>query len=181
MAISVTASTSMAISVVAVTTSVLLQGIVELLLLWSDRAIQNFGVGLAVKTICSGSASESEASCVRRVVLCCSFLQSVADIAFCSKFDHVRIFSWCHRQSQCFRQGIFFGFLDPSDLLLSLTCSFGGMIFVVGSFGISFSIPGQITSLLPAPDWCHQRVAQIVLPVRRRLDIRPFEVSTATS
>lgn len=44
-----------------------------------------------------------------------------------------------------------------------------------------FSVPGQITAVLPAADRRHERVAEVVFAMGGLLDITPFEGVAATA
>lgn len=77
------------------------------------------------------------------------------------------------------RHSILFSFLHFPQLLLPLLALFRcdllrRLVRIVG-----LSVPVQIFALLPAPNGCHERMAEVVFALRIILHIFPFEVNAA--
>lgn len=85
-----------------------------------------------------------------------------------------------NRQTQRLRHSILFRFLDLPHLFSLPLAFFLQPLLWCEFLIVRFGVPVQIFVLLPSPDWCHERVAEIVLAVLRALDIVPGEVDTAS-
>lgn len=87
----------------------------------------------------------------------------------------VGVVSYWHWQAHGCEHSVFFCLLQLALLLLDARC-FGFL-----RFGVAFCVPGEVFVLLPAPDWRHERVAQVVLALRIVLDVFPLELGAATA
>jgi hypothetical protein len=80
-----------------------------------------------------------------------------------------------HGQTHGSQHGILFSLFQLALLFLdALSLCFLGV-------GIALCIPVQITTLLPAADRGHERVAQVVFALRIAFDIFPLEVGAAAT
>lgn len=111
-----------------------------------------------------------------------SFLQGLVDLpltdfAFTKRFRVRAPVRYWEPKSP--RHSILFSFLDLPQLLLPLLALFRcdllrRLVRIVG-----LSVPVQIFALLPAPNGCHERMAEVVFALRVILHIFPFEVNAA--
>ena len=118
--------------------------------------------------------------------LCPVFLVAVLDLILDCLFNVrlVRPFAqWCqigvvpfwHWQTHGCEHCILLGFLQLALFLLDAR-SLG-----LFRFSVAFRVPGEVFVLLPAPDWRHERVAQIVFALRIVLDVFPLELGAAAA
>lgn len=80
---------------------------------------------------------------------------------------------------QCPCHSIFLSFLHLPQFFLPLLAFFRffllcGLVRIVG-----FGVPVQIFSFLPAANWCHKRMSEVVLALGIIFDIFPFKIHAA--
>lgn len=94
---------------------------------------------------------------------------------FLSKWRQIRVVPHGHGQAHSNQHGIL--------LCLLQFALFFGDAGSLGCFGliIAFGVPAQVAALLPATNWGHERVAQVVFALRIVLDVFPFELGASST
>jgi hypothetical protein len=108
---------------------------------------------------------------------CLDGLVNICFMRFLSQWGQIRIIfsSLRHGQTHGSQHGILLSLFQLALLFLdALSLCFLGA-------GVALCIPVQIAALLPAADWGHERVAQVVFALRIAFDIFPLEVGAAAT